>query len=213
MNISPVADDSCLQAGTVSISAGTDIGTANVSETTTPGAQIVKELAVKVLPSVDAREKEANTYVVKNIPRTSTTGMASFKAYLSEQLGVDRVADIGYYLRGGKKVLLEFCDKLFRVLEDIKIKGRGSIWVVEEDPEDDCEIAPKIKKQRSNAEERQERVQARFEDLKKSHGTKYTSPQYRFWAEALEVGLHTSTDDPPHGRMFESAKVARSPVS
>ena len=84
--------------------------------------------------------------------------MASSKAYLSEQLGVDGVADIGYYLRGGKKVWLKSCDELVRVLEDIKVKGRGSTWIMEDDPGDDGKIAPKIKKRRSNAEERQERV-------------------------------------------------------
>ena len=68
---------------------------------------------------------------------------------------MDEVANIGYYLRGEKKAWLKSCHKLGRVLEDIKVKGRGSIWVVKEDPEDDGEIAPKIKKQRSNAEERQ----------------------------------------------------------
>ena len=97
------------------------------------------------------------------------------------------------------------------VLVDIDVKGIGSIWVVEEGYEDDIEIAPKTKKRRSDAEERQERVQAKFEDLKKRHGTKYTSPQYRFWAEALEVGLHTSTDDPPRGRMFEGPKTCKKP--
>ena len=212
-SISTVVDDSCLQlqAEMVSISSGTETGTANVSEATTPGAQIVKELAVKVLPSIDAREKEAKTYVVKNIPRNSTTGMASFKTYLSEQLGVEGIADIGYYLRGGKRVWIKSCGDLVSVLVDIDVKGRGSIWVVEEGYEDDVEIAPKTKKRRSDAEERQERVQAKFEDLKKWHGTKYTSPQYRFWAEALEVGLHTSTDDPPRGRMFEGPKTCKKP--
>ena len=110
-SIATVADDRCLQwqSRMASISAGTETGTASVSETTTPGAQIVKERAVKVLPSIDAREKEAKTYVVKNTPRISTTGMASFKAYLSEQLGVEGIADIGYYLRGGKKVWIKSC--------------------------------------------------------------------------------------------------------
>ena len=89
------------------------------------------------------------------------------------------------------------------MLEDTKVKGRGSIWVVEEDPEDDGEISPKINKQRFNAEERQKHVKAMFEE--------YTSPPYCFWLEALEVGLHTSTDDPPHGQMFEDTKTCKKP--
>lgn len=148
---------------------------------------------------------------MKDISRTSTTGMASFKAYLSEQLGVEGIADIGYYLRGVKEVWIKSCGDLVRVSVNIDVKGRGSIWGVEEGYEDDVEIAPKTKKWRSEAVERQERVQAKFEDLKKRHGTKYTSPQYKSWADSLEVGLHTNTDNHPRGRMF--AKLARNPVS
>ena len=92
-------------------------------------------------------------------------------------------------------------------MKHISEKGQGSIWCVEKAQEEDSEdfIVQKAKKKKYDVEERRERVQARFEDLKKQHGTQYTGPQYRFWAEALEVGLHCSVDDPPHGRMFESS--------
>ena len=70
----------------------------------------------------------------------------------------------------------------------------------------DDEMVSKPKKKNLDAEERQDSVQSRFDELKKTHGTKYTSSQYRFWAEALEVGLHTSVKDPPRGRMFEGTE-------
>ena len=47
--------------------------------------------------------------------------------------------------------------------------------------------------------------------MKKSHSIEYTFPQYRFWAEALEVGLYTSTDDPPRGQMFDGTKTCKKP--
>ena len=198
---------------------GTDLASTSavdtsVSEATPPEAAIVKELAVKVLPSSDARDKDSKTFVVKNLPRSATTGMATFKAFLAGKLGVCGVSEVGYYLRGSKRVWLNSSDELLAVLEDIGAKGRGSIWAVDKGPEDDHESMPKTKKKKSDVvEDRQQRVQARFEELKKKHGTSFTSPQYRFWAEALEVGLHTSVDDPPRGRMFEgtAAKGSKKP--
>ena len=68
-------------------------------------------------------------------------------------------------------------------------------------PEHDHESMPKTKKKKADVVDRQQRVQARLEELKK-HGTSFTSPQYRFWAEALEVGSHTSVDDPPPARLY-----------
>lgn len=91
------------------------------------------------------------------------------------------------------------------MLEDIKVKRRGCIWAVEDNPEDGGEIASKIKKWSSNVGEWQEHVQVRFEDWKKI--AKYTFPQYLFWAQAFEVGLLIGTDDPPHGRIFKDGKA------
>ena len=77
--------------------------------------------------------------------------------------------------------------------------------------EEDSDDIPRAKK--CDGEERWERVQERYEALKKQHGTKYSGPQYRFWAEALEVGLHSNVEDPPRGRMFEgsAAKGSKKP--
>ena len=80
----------------------TDTGTANLSEATSSEAVIVKELAVEVLPSTDAKDKESKTFVVKSMPRSLTTCMLSFETYLAEQLGVNGISEVGYYLRVGK---------------------------------------------------------------------------------------------------------------
>ena len=41
-------------------------------------------------------------------PQSSTTCMPIFKAYLAEQLGVHGVSEVGYYLRGSKRLWLSF---------------------------------------------------------------------------------------------------------
>ena len=61
--------------------------------------------------------------------------MATFKAFLAGKLGVCGVSEVGYYLRGSKRVWLNSSDELLAVLEDIGAKGRGSIWAVDKEPE------------------------------------------------------------------------------
>lgn len=98
--------------------------------------------------------------------------------YLAEQLGVNGNSEVGCCLRGGKKFGLSLAKTcFFLVLEEINVKGRGSIWCVEKGLEDDSEIiAPKAKKRKSDADYRQEQVQYRFEALKKTHGKKLPTP-------------------------------------
>ena len=52
-------------------------------------------------------------------------------------------------------------------------------------------------------DERRERVQRLFEQLKEKHGSAYSGPQYRLWAEAVTSGSHSSTNEPPLGSMFK----------
>jgi len=40
------------------------------------------------------------------------------------------------------------------------------------------------------------------ENLKKSHGEKYTPMQYRLWSEIISGGIHRSMTDPPKTAMF-----------
>ena len=41
-----------------------------------------------------------------------------------------------------------------------------------------------------------------MENLKKSHGEKYTPMQYRLWSEMISGGIHRSMTDPPKTAMF-----------
>ena len=45
-------------------------------------------------------------------------------------------------------------------------------------------------------------VQKLVDELKAKHGGQFSGPQYRFWAESIEVNQHDSMDNPPLRSMF-----------
>ena len=51
-------------------------------------------------------------------------------------------------------------------------------------------------------EDKQEMVDDTVNELRSKHGTKFTSLQYRVWAETILSGSHESLDDPPRGSFF-----------
>ena len=76
----------------------------------------------------------------------------------------------------------------------------------EEDLTDDQEeeIQPKRKnKTKSLAEEKRERIQKIVDDLKAKHGVQFSGPQYRLWAESIDINQHDSLDTPPIGCMLK----------
>ena len=85
-----------------------ELSVASPAELTATGTEdlaCVKELVVKVLPPTLA-EKDAKSFAVKDVPNIMPASMDSFKSYLSDRLDLPKISDVGYYLRGGKKVWL-----------------------------------------------------------------------------------------------------------
>ena len=58
-------------------------------------------------------------------------------------------------------------------------------------------------------DERHERVQNLFDELKEKHDSAYSTPQYRLRAEAICSGAHTSTDSPLLGSMFRRQSTSK----
>ena len=58
------------------------------------------------------------------------------------------------------------------------------------------------RKKKMTYEEKQEMVDDTVDELRSKHGTKFTSLQYRVWAETILSGNHESLDDPPRGSFF-----------
>ena len=51
-------------------------------------------------------------------------------------------------------------------------------------------------------EDKQEMVDDTVNELRSKHGTKFTSLQYRVWAETILSGSHESLDDPLRGSFW-----------
>ena len=64
-------------------------------------------------------------------------------------------------------------------------------------------------------EENRARVEAIYQELKSKHGWKYSRPQCRLWAEAIDVGQRTSKVEPPLGTLFHNVikNTANSAIS
>ena len=73
----------------------------------------------------------------------------------------------------------------------------------------DKDTSTKKRQKVSVLDERHERVQNLFDELKEKHGSAYSAPQYRLWAEAICSGAHTSTDSPPLGSMFRRQSTSK----
>ena len=66
---------------------------------------------------------------------------------------------------------------------------------------DEChEVARNSKKK--TYENKQEMVDDTMDELRSKHGIKFTSLQYRVWAETILSGSHQSLDNPPKGSFF-----------
>ena len=61
-------------------------------------------------------------------------------------------------------------------------------------------------------DERWERVQSLFEQMKAKHGSTYSGLQYRLWAEAVTSDSHSSTEEPLLGSMFRRQTTCKSSV-
>ena len=59
-------------------------------------------------------------------------------------------------------------------------------------------------RRKSLSEEKNAHVQEIFQKLNAQHGDKYTGPQYRLWAEAINVNQNSSYDEHPQGSFFSA---------
>ena len=69
----------------------------------------------------------------------------------------------------------------------------------------DADEATSTRAKKKKTQERDDRVQEIFDELKQVHSNKYTTMQLRIWAEMINGGIHLSTSDPPNTSMFNRA--------
>ena len=176
------------------------------------------QLIVKVLQRGLAHTKNV---LLQSVPIKRISSVSLLKEYLKKELEVSVIRDVGYYIRGRRKVWFTSDEDLNSYITGTLIKGKGSLWceALPSDPDkhqiqpndesyiDDSEselsfCEPKQKKKKNASEEKRSRIQEIFTELRKNHGPMYSGPQYRLWAEAIGCGKHSSFIEPPLGSMF-----------
>ena len=132
------------------------------------------------------------------------------KTLLQEELG-ERVPtsfgfDVGFY-RGNKQVWMH--SDVEKVLSILKEKPECVLWCMgrsttkrsrdhrnnSEESEACHEVTRKNKEKKTTYEDKQEMVNDTMDELRSKHVTKFTSLQYRVWAETIISGSHERLDD------------------
>lgn len=176
----------------------------------------IKEVTVKVLNG-----KEEKTFVLRDVHVREMASVDSLKKCLESALPDVTVGDIGYFQKW-KKVWIQSQLDLQTIVKEHLFKGKGALWcsvakspaVVDLEHHSangcgsvDAPSKPTQAKKKKLIEEKRERVQEIFEELKTRHKSNYNAPQYRLWAEAINIGQHVSRETPPLGTMFQRCGV------
>lgn len=185
-------------------------------------SDVLPELTVKVF----ARGSGKN-YVVRNVEVGSISSNSTFKQFVVREFGNEICGEaedleIGYF-KGNKRVWIRTDDDYLEVLGKLRSGNAITLWcdsgtkssgrkrVLADDKSDSdsdgtqrSSTSRLKRRKRSLYEEKNARVQEIFEKLKVRHGDKYTGPQYRLWAEAIDVNQHSSYDEHPQGSFFSA---------
>ena len=187
-----------------------------------PPSPVIESLVVKVYSR--SSKKECN-FVLRDVPQLSVMSLKELKSYLVSNLRLDVITAMGYFFKGKKKIWIQTDEELRKLVETELSRGKSMLWCEtadaapkryraasidkensdEEELTNDEEVTctqPR-KRKKSLAEEKRERVQKLVDELKATHQAQYSGPQYRMWAEAIDVNQHDSMDVPPLGSMFK----------
>ena len=178
-----------------------------------------------ILPSVTAkvinpdRRSDYKNYLIRDVHSNDVQSLNGVKTLLQEELGERAPTsfdfDVGFY-RGNKQVWMRSDNDVKEFLSILKEKPECVLWCMgrstkkrsrdhrnSSEESDAChEVARKSKKKKTTYEDKQEMVDDTVDELRSKHGTKFTSLQYRVWAETILSGSHESLDDPPRGSFF-----------
>lgn len=153
------------------------------------------------------QKSQYETYVLHDVGRVSTPD--GLREELVKQFGKTIVSQkldfsIGY-MKSGSKVWIRGVSDMEDVWAFVRKGDSITLWCngigasairdqssSETESEDDSmPRKPKRKKRKKSAlEEKNDRVEEIFAKLRKKHGTKCSTLQYRYWAEMVDVGTH-----------------------
>ena len=185
---------------------------------------------VKVL-SPTGKRNDYKTYVLRDVSLEAIKDVKSLKELILEQFGSSIVSetlkfDLGFY-QGNKRIWIRTPEDLSELLHLLRNKG-VTLWcdgvhlgkrTAPDDDSSDSEDEPPIgskqsrKKKKSSFDLRLEQVDNLVDDLREIHGTKFSTIQYRVWAETIVGGSHTDRHNPPSGSFWRVKKKGSSPAS
>ena len=135
------------------------------------------------------RDKIERNFLLPEVDVDDIQTVKDLKFYLVHNLPIREIGSVGYLVKGRKKVWFHTDSELQKLIAGTLIKGKDVLWCdgtmqsAEKDDsmnsdEENADASPPTKKQRkpSASDERRERVQALFEDLKTKHGPSYSGP-------------------------------------
>ena len=186
--------------------------------------ETLSELTVKVFER--GGTGGGKNYVLRNVQVGSIRNNLALQQFLLNELGSKvsgkpEKVDIGYF-KGNKRIWMHTAEEYINVLERLCHGSQITLWCehdgsktskkrrvsdeqsdLDNDEESQKGLRSKSKRQKGSlSEEKNARVQEIFEKLKAKHGDTYTGPQYRLWAEAIDVEQHSSYDEHPKVRIL-----------
>ena len=191
------------------------------ASTATPRQQAIAKVLLK---AVNRKKKTAGAkmFTLRNVNTSIINTCSQMKALIRDQLHNDITEgnfDIGY-LQSNTVISIRSKEDLAEIWANIKKGINITLWCdglrvttvttsrqkrryqtnSDSDVDSGDEDNPPSKKKT-----KEDRVQKIVDDLKKQHGEKYTTMQYRIWAETVNGGMHKSTTEPPSSSMFNRA--------
>ena len=173
-----------------------------------------------------ANKKDFKMYTLRNMDTANFNDPTTLKTELFTQLGDEVVCgsldfDIGYLVQNEKK-WIHNAEDAQDALGSAKHGGKLTLWCTGVGPKSQApgqkrpwtgpgacseeSMAIKKKKKQSFTEEREERMTEIIANLRERHGSKYSTLQYRLWAEMFINDTHKTLDTAPPYPLFGEEK-------
>ena len=213
-------------AGAVSITGRVNRVTATVLNTVQPSGlagRAPSTVSSRILPRVLLRAVQKGTtgksdgklFTLRSINTGLLSSCDALKQLIKEQLSDDIAStddfDIGF-LDGSNLVRIRSTQDLAETWAMLSSNSKVTLWCdglllkpTRKRAMSDVDEACSSKGKKKKSQERDDKVQEIFHELKEKHSVKYTTMQLRIWAEMINSGMHVSIVDAPNTSMFNRA--------
>ena len=148
------------------------------------------------------KKKEFSTYVLRDITKEKISSPQKLRRELNKQFGDALVSSkldfpVGY-MKNGSKVSIRTSADVDDIWKPATKSDQVTLWCygissneTSTDDDSDVEIKHQSKKRKVSAlQEKNKRIDKTVMSLREKHSGRFTTIQYRLWAEMLDVGTH-----------------------